>query len=65
VTWTGVHVGLFEKIIERLGDQPTGLPNAFDDIDQREKHHEPADLAALVMTSGGTGRRDRPLGAFI
>ena len=51
--------------IQRLRDQPAGLPDAFDDIDQREKHHEPADLPALVIIGGGAGRRAGPVGGFI
>ena len=58
-------VGLLQKIIERLGDQAAGLPDAFDDIDQREKHHEPADLPALVISGGDAGRRWRSFGVSI
>src|SRR6516225_1889827 len=39
-------VGLFQEVIERLGDQPAGLPNPFGDIDNGEKHHESAHLPA-------------------
>ena len=33
----GPAEGLLQKIVERLGNQPTGLPDAFRDIDDRKK----------------------------
>src|SRR4029077_13158010 len=58
-------IGLLQKIIKRLRDQPAALPDAFDDIDQCKKQHEPADLPALVITTGGRGFRGAPPAAYL
>jgi len=44
----GPPVSLLQEKAQRLGDQPAGLPNPFDDIDEAEEQHKPADWAALA-----------------
>ena len=61
----GPVVSLLQKMVERLGNQASGLPNTLDDIDEGKEHHEPADLPALFPRRGGAGRcgglRARPI----
>ena len=51
--------GITEPVRDKkgLGYETTGLSDTLDDIDEGEKHHEPADLPAPVTPGGVAGRR--------